>query len=435
MKNEALKRAGGDEAVEALKSLLSGRVDAYEIFFSCDSGFSVDVKDGSVDSLKVRSGSGVGLRTISGERRGFGFSNVFTGETLGKLVENVLSGSRAVSPDRHLEFPGPQSAVVTEAALGLFDDTFHTFEEEGKIEAALRIEDGARGLDARVRRVRKATYSESASATRVVNSNGVDLKGRATYYSGSITAVAEEGGESQMGWEMSTSHKRGEIDPGKIGRDGANNALRMLGARNIKTVRCPAVMENTVVCELLESLAGSFLGDNVHKGKSMLIGKAGKKVASSVLNVWDDGVLPGGWAASVFDGEGALRQKTPLLTEGVCTGFLYDTYWGNRAGAVSTGNAARSNYRGFPSVGASNIYIGRGEKSLDELFKEIRRGLFITELMGVHTINTVNGDFSLGASGSWIEGGGIAYPVRGMAISGNLLGLFAKAVYCAEGLR
>ncbi|MBI5902456.1 MAG: TldD/PmbA family protein [Deltaproteobacteria bacterium] len=396
---------------------------------------TLKMADGSVESLKVRSNSGVGLRTISGDRQGFGFSNVFTGESLKGLVESVLSGSSAVSPDKRLKFTPPQSPAVTEESLGLFDDTFHTFPEEGKIEAALRIEEGARGCDERVRRVRRATYSESEVATRVVNSNGVDLKGRATYYSGSVTAVAEEGGESQMGWEMDTSHKRGAIDPEKIGRDGGRNALRMLGARKIKTVKCPAVIENTVVCELIESLAGSFLGDNVLKGKSMFIGKAGRKVASKVLDVWDDGVLPGGWAASVFDGEGALRQKTPLLTEGVCMGFLYDTYWAERAGAASTGNAARSNYKGFPTVGASNLYIGKGAKTLDELFKEIGRGLFITELMGVHTINTISGDFSLGASGSWIEGGGVAYPVRGMAISGNLLGLFEKTVCCAKDLR
>ncbi len=435
MNDDALKRAGADEAVDELRRLVSGRVDAYEIFFSRDSGFSVEAKDGAVESLKVRSNSGVGLRTISGNRQGFGFSNVFTGESLKGLVESVLAGSRAVSEDRHLKFAPPRSPAVTEESLGLFDDTFHTFPEEGKIETALRIEEGARGCDGRVRRVRRATYSESEAATRVVNSNGVDFKGRATYYSGSVTAVAEEGGESQMGWEMDTSHKRGAIDPEKIGRDGGRNALRMLGARKIKTVKCPAVIENTVACELLESLAVSFLGDNVQKGKSMLIGKAGKKVASSALDVWDDGVLPGGWAAGVFDGEGALRQKTPLLTEGVCMGFLYDTYWAGRAGAASTGNAARSNYKGFPAVGTSNLYIGRGGKTLEDLFREIGRGLFITELMGVHTINTISGDFSLGASGSWIEDGVAAYPVRSVAISGNLLGLFEKTVYCAKDLR
>jgi len=47
----------------------------------------------------------------------------------------------------------------------------------------------------------------------------------------------------------------------------------------------------------------------------------------------------------------------------------------------------------------------------------------------------VSGDFSLGAAGFRVEGGKIAYPVRGMAIAGNLLGLFSNVAECATDLR
>ncbi|MBI5469083.1 MAG: TldD/PmbA family protein [Deltaproteobacteria bacterium] len=418
--------AASGPAVDTLRRLLKGKADSFEIFFSHEEGFGVEAKGAEIDSLKVRSNTGVGLRTISNKKLGFGFSSVLTGEALEGLVGSALSGSLEASPDEYLVFP-PESALAPgEEGLGIFDGSFKEVAEEEKIKTALMIEKSAMGFDARVKRVRKASYSETLHTSRIVNSNGVDITHRATFYSASVTAVAEENGESQMGWEIGMGHDRASIDPEEIGRRAGKNACRSLGARSIKTVRCPAVIENTVACELLEALAGSFLGDNVQKGKSMLIGKAGKDVASSLLNIWDDGVMAGGWATSSFDGEGAPREKTPLLDRGVLTGYLYDTYWGKRAGGRSTGNASRSNFKGLPGIGISNLYIEKGEKPLEGLLREIDSGLFITELLGVHTINTVNGDFSLGAAGFMVEGGKAAYPVRGMAVSGNLLELFLK---------
>jgi PmbA protein len=120
---------------------------------------------------------------------------------------------------------------------------------------------------------------------------------------------------------------------------------------------------------------------------------------------------------------------------GVCEGYLYDSYWAKRDGVTSTGNGARSRYKSMPGVGVTNLYIEKGEKTLDELIGEVSDGLFITELMGVHTVNTVSGDFSVGASGLRIEGGKPCYPVRGMAISGNLMDLFSKVESCGSDLR
>lgn len=435
MRNAILKEAGADRTIDALKMLLKNRADSYEIFFSHEKGFNVEVRDGAVDALKVRSNTGVGLRTLSGGRQGFGFSSVLAGEALEDLVNKTINGGGSTGEDKFLRFPGPAKGAPGEEGLDIFDPSFGSIPEEEKIGSAIRIEECARAYDRRIKRIRKASFSESLHTSRIANSNGVDMAHAATFYSGSVTAVAEDKGESQMGWEMATSHSKSRIDPAAIGIGAAKNAVRMLGGRKITTVRCRAVIENTVVCELLEALAGSFLGDNVQKGKSMLIGKIGAKVASDSLNIWDDGVLPGGWATSAFDGEGMAKGKTPLLIKGVCQGYLYDTYWAERAGAKPTGNAARSNYKSFPGIGTSNLYIEQGGKALDELLKEIGNGIFITEVLGVHTINTVSGDFSLGAAGFQVEGGRAQYPVRGMAVSGNLLDLFAKVGGCGSDMR
>jgi PmbA protein len=419
--------------IDTLEGLLEGRADSYEIFFSRDDGIGIEAQNGAVDALKVRSNMGVGLRVVLNGRQGFGFSSVLEEDALRDMVEKTLEGSRAASEDTFLGFPTPQAQL--ERDLDIYDDSFGDCSEEEMIERALEIEKSAKAEDPRIARVRKASYQESKLSVRIINSNGIDIKQSATFFSGNVSAVAEDKGEAEMGWEIGLAHKRSLIDPEKIGRGAAQRALRMLGARSPVTVKCPAVMENAVVMELLEALSSSFLADNVHKGKSMLAGKVGKKIAASPLNIIDDGLLPGGWSTALFDGEGVPRSRTPLVTGGVCEGYLYDSYWAKRDSVTSTGNAARSRYKSMPAVGVTNLYIEKGERTLDELIGEVSDGLFITELLGAHTINSVSGDFSVGASGLRIEGGKPCYPVRGMAISGNLMDLFSKVESCGSDLR
>ena len=423
--------------IETLEGLLKGKADAWEIFYSLDTGVGVEARDGQVDAMKARTNSGVGLRTLRGGRQGFGFSSVVGKDALSELADKTLAGSIEAAADEFLAFPESEGGSLSAPSqdLGVFDARWGEGAQEERLRCALEIEKSARAFDKRINRVRKASYQESMCYSRVANSSGTDASASATYYSGSVTAVAEQDGESQMGWDMGMGHVREDVRPAEIGKRAAETAVRLLGGRKIKTVKCPAVFENTVSCELVEALATSLLGDNVLKGKSMLIGKVGRKVASSALNLWDDGLRPRGWATSAVDGEGVARHTTPLLAEGVLCGYLYDSYWARRAGEKSTGNAARSNYKSLPSVGISNLYIGKGTQTLEGLFAQMSNGLFITELLGVHTINSVTGDYSLGAAGFRVEGGKIAYPVRGMAVSGNLLETLARAEGCGDDLR
>lgn len=429
------ENASPEDAIGGLKKAIEGRVTAYEIFYSEDEGITIEAKERSIDSFKVRSGSGVGLRIISGGRLGFGFSSSLAKDALKRLADDTIAASVESSEDGFLGFPDASGEPVPKQDLGIYDESFLGVPKQRLIKTALEIEAAAMAHDPKIKRVRKAMYQEGRVFSRIINSSGVDVKSSATFFSGSVTAVAEENGEPQMGWDMDTAHLRDGINPVRVGQRAASNALRMLGARKIKTLRCPAIIENSVAIELVEALSSSFLADNVAKGKSMLAGKIDTPVASSVLNIIDDGILKGGWATSRHDGEGVARRKTGLLSGGILKGYLYDSYWARREGRASTGNAVRSGYKGVPAVGVTNLYIEKGEPGTREMLKDMGQGLMITELLGVHTINTVTGDFSLGAQGLWVEGGVPAYPVRGMAIAGNLLQLFKKVICRGSDMR
>ncbi|MCK4739820.1 MAG: TldD/PmbA family protein [Deltaproteobacteria bacterium] len=429
------KNTDTDKAVEILRGLLKGRSDSYELYFSLSNGVSVEAKDGLVDGLKVRSSAGVGLRTLKDAKQGFSFSSVFDEAALKDMVDSALLAGTAATPDALLSFASALNISKDKTQLKTFDEAIDSLSDVERIDIALSVESSAKNFDKRIKTVRKASFGSSEALRRTINSEGLDFTDNSTYFSSSVMVVAEDGGASETGWEAGMGHLRGDINAEEIGKAAAKEAVSMLGAKPIKTTKGPVVFKNTVVMELVGSLSTSLLGDNVIKGKSMLGGSVGSLVASEFINLIDDGTMTGGWASALADTEGVPMQRTPLITNGVLNGFLYDRYWAKRAKTKSTGNNVRGGFKGLGGLGTSNLYIEAGELSLDELFKELSDGLYLTELMGVHTMDPVSGDFSLGASGFVVKDGLLAEPFRGMAVSGNLIDLFKDVVRVGSDLR
>lgn len=423
-----------NKTAEMLESYLKGKVDDYELYFSSSEGISIESKDLKVDSFKVSKSMGVGLRTLTGGKPGFGFSTVMDRDALRKMVDDAISASGEASSDKFRSFPESQKQSFLED-LNLIDSSMDTMTEDEKIQIAIDIEKSAIEYDKRVKRVRGASYSESRGSSVIINSQGVDVSSDATFYSASVMAIAEADDDSQMGYEMGLGHKSSDIDAIKIGRGAAKRAVDVLGGKGMESEKCPAVFENSVVNEFLGTFSSAFLADNVQKGKSMLMDKKGQQILSPLITIYDDGLLKGGWASSLYDSEGVPTETKTLVDGGECRGFLYDTYTAKKEGVTSTGNGKRGGFKGSPNPGVTNFYMKNGDTSLDDLIKEAGRGLFITDVMGVHTIDAISGDFSLGAGGFWIENGEIKHPVRGIAISGNLLELFSRVALVGSDLR
>jgi PmbA protein len=189
-------------------------------------------------------------------------------------------------------------------------------------------------------------------------------------------------------------------------------------------MNCPVVIDGRVAGDFLELLAPSFSAESLFKGKSLLKGRAGEQLFPAGITVRDDATLRGGMATAPFDGEGVPSQDTVLVEKGLIQGFLYDTAYAARLGSVSTGNSARSGVKGLPHLGISNFFIENGTASRADLLSGITKGLLLTSVIGMHTANPVSGDFSVGATGFLVLDGEITIPVKGLAISGNIIDLF-----------
>jgi PmbA protein len=149
----------------------------------------------------------------------------------------------------------------------------------------------------------------------------------------------------------------------------------------------------------------------------------------------DDSLYDEGIVSFPFDGEGFPAQRTVLVENGILQGFLYDVYTANKGQTRSTGNGARSSFRSLPGVGTTNFFFQAGSKPATELVHEVSHGLYITEVMGMHTANPISGDFSVGAAGLLIENGEVTHPVRGITIAGNLQDLLQDVDGVGDDLR
>jgi PmbA protein len=418
---------------DKVESLLRGRsLDGWEIFQVASRNLSIEVKERKVDAFSCSQPVGVSVRVLKGGSMGFSFSTSLDDVDLATMIDSALVGAENQTPDEFHVIPLPEEYPTIP---GMFDESLARVGEEKKIERALELERLTLAADHRVKKVRKATYGESAYEVAIRNSLGVTGSYRGTSVSSSVAALAEEGGDSQMGWDYGFSTAYSTIDIETIAHTAAAKAAGLLGARKVPTMRCPTILDNYVATDILEVLAPAFLAENVQKGKSLLAGREGEMLFAGCLRMRDDGILPGGMATAPFDGEGVARRNTVLVEGGILRGFLYDSYCGRKAGKTSTGNAARGGVKGPPRMGVNNFFIENGSDSLAGLAEGIGRGLLVTSVMGMHTANPISGDFSVGAAGFLIENGSVTVPVKGVAISGNILELFRSVEKVGDDLR
>ena len=216
----------------------------------------------------------------------------------------------------------------------------------------------------------------------------------------------------------------GALDPEAIGREAAERALALVGARRPRSRRCPVLLDAIVAASFIGFIGSMLSAEAVQRGRSLFAGREGDEVADPALRIADDATDPQGPASAPFDGEGTASRPTTLLEDGRLKSFLFDTRTARQAGRASTGNATRGSYRSSPSVGASNLVVEPGSDDLEGLARAAGDGLYVTDVAGLHSgVNPVAGTFSVGAAGRLIEGGRLGAPVRELTIAGDLVSM------------
>lgn len=406
-------------------------VDSAEVFIRTGRGLSVEVKGQKVEAIDSSLDFGFSIRVIRDGRLGFSFSS--DPDAAEETMDKAIEASKWTEKDEFLSLP--KKAEITK--MDIYDPSIADITEDQAIERALLIEKAALGSDRRIKKVRKASATFSEKTVCVLNSYGLNREYRATACTAQIMVVAEDNGEGQMGWDFYGSRFLRSVNLEDVGRNAAKRALDLLGARRVSPEKVNVILDNSVAAEFLGLFAAILSSENVQKGKSLLKNRLNQQVISPLINIIDDPTLEDYLGSRPFDDEGVKASRHYLIKEGVLKDYMYNTYTANREGRESTGNAVRHGYSSLPSVGPSNLYINSPAEAIPviSMIGSLDRGVYITEIMGLHTANPISGEFSIGLSGLWIEKGMIRYPVKEAIISGNILDLFAKVEALGNDLR
>jgi PmbA protein len=422
-----------DELLLSARRLLNQHnPEHFEIYFQRKTATRIDSLDQRIDSLSRAEDVGLAVRVIKDRRQGFSFTTALHASAIERMIQSAMEISALMPEDEHATLPSFSSFVYP--AVDQWDSKGLALPMGEKADLARALEAACRAADPRITGIRKATFSETVGEMRLIDSNGDQIQHQSTLYGASITCKAEQGGDSQVGSEMSYTHYLDTLNVKEVGELAARWATEMLQAEAAPTMTCPAIFRNSVVADLIDFLSSSFSAEEIDKGRSMLAGKSGQHLFSDQITLIDDGLLAGGIATSPFDAEGVPSRRTVLIDGGFVSGTLYDTYHANKCGKESTGNAGRG-LKAPPSISTTNLYMQPGRRPAEQLLDGVSRGILITDLLGIHTANSVTGDFSLGASGILIENGKLTKPVRGFAIAGNVLELFRKMTDIGNDLR
>jgi len=409
------------------------KADAAEVFIRSSASTRIEIKDQKVDAFDRAKDIGAGLRVLVGSRMGFAFTTDLSENAVKILVRSAVTNAENVEPDPFHAVPDKPVSAYQAAAI--HDPAMAALTEKEKIDRVMTMEREAFGLDQRIKRIRKATASFSESETLIMSTHGTVVSYCGTAASSSIEVVAEDKGEAQSGSDFDVKRFYSKLKIEEVGRTAARKALDLLGARHIDTIKAPVILDAEVAGDFLSIMASGFSAEGVQKKRSLFIGKLDQVVTAPCITVYDDGLLAEGLGSAPADDEGVPMKKKTIIDKGRLALFLYNTYAANKDKTVSTGNGMRGGFKGMPGVGVTNLYLEPGRESLESLIGSVGNGLYVTEVMGMHTANPISGDFSVGATGFWIEKGKKAYPVREITIAGNILDLMKNVDAVGSDLR
>jgi len=406
-------------ASESVKLALEHGASDAECTIAEGEEFSAHVRMRELEQLKDAGSRRAGLRVLVGKRVGSAHTSDLSSAGIQQMVESALALAAISTEDPFADLPDPSELGSLAGDFELYSDDILNFDTAARIQAAIETEEAALAWDPRITNSEGASFNAHTGSRMFANSRGFAGSYRTSSCSLSATPVARQGDamERDFWYSLARSHSK-LASPASVGQRAAERTVRRLGARKVPTQKAPVIFDTVTARSLLGNIFEAVEGDSIYRKASFLEGKIGERVASENVTIIDDGTLPGLFGTSPFDDEGVPSRRTVVIDRGVLRSYLLNSYTARKLGLRTTGNAARG-VTGNAGVGHGNFFLEKGQRPPEEIIRGIRRGLYVTELIG-HGVNIVTGDYSRGAAGLWIENGEFAYPVSEITIAATL---------------
>ena len=260
------------------------------------------------------------------------------------------------------------------------------------------------------------TNTEGSNASRtllkskIYSSVGFVSSYTKTINSTSAIAIAGKDTNMQRDYEYGTSIFYDNLpDPKCIGNKAAERALSRINSKKIKSCKVDIIFEPRIAKSILSSFSSCATGVAIARGTSFLIGKKEKKIFKDGINIINQPHLKGGIGSTPYDYNGVKNEDLFIVSDGSLDNYFLNIRSARQLNLKPNGNSS-----------PYNLTLQNGKPSPNELISNIKKGFFVTEMLGM-SFNPVNGDYSRGAAGFLIENGEITYPVSEVTIAGNMI--------------
>lgn len=392
-------------------------IDPAEVYFSAGSSFSAGAMNGNIDSYKVSTRQGLGLRGMYQGKMGYASTQAFDEEAIKQLIEGVKEGALLREDEGAEEIYEGDAEYPTVVS---YDETLAQVPATAKLDAVLAIEKAALESVDTVKQCEGTQLSTMSGEVYLRNSYGLNLQHKDNAFIAYTGAIAKDGDSTSTGMAFKCGRDFAKLDVKKLGEEAAQEAASGLHAEPVPAGNYRMILRYDAMQSLLATFCGIFSAENAQQGLSLLKGREGEKIAADCVTLMDDPLLEGGFDSAPFDGEGVASKTKAVVENGVLKTLLHNRKTAKKQGVASTGNALRPGLSAPITVAPTNFFFKPGDKTLAELEADMSDGLVITDLSGLHAgANMTSGDFSLLSKGYLLKDGKRVQPVEQITIAGN----------------
>lgn len=406
-----------DQAAELVELALKAGADHCDCVVARSQSLGISVREGETEDTDRSESDSFSLRVFCGQRTASVAAN--QADDLTALCERAIAMARVSPEDPHAMLAPKELLAKNIPNLDLFDS--YEPDVEGMTNSALECE--AAGLE--VKGVSKSMGASSGwgmTGFVLATSNGFSGSYSLSRFSCSSAMIAGEGTSMQRDYDYdSKTHMEDLNSPQNIGRMAGERVIKRLNPRQVASGTFPVIFDRRQSAGLLGTLAGAINGTSITRKTSFLRELMGEQICSDEINIICDPLIKRGLGSRPVDGEGIETAAINFVENGILKQWVLDCSTAHELGLSSNARAVRSGSGTAPST--TNLYMENSNTSREDMISSIESGLYLDETIG-HGINMVNGNYSKGAGGFWIENGQLAFPVSEITIAGNLKDMF-----------
>ena len=396
--------------------------------------------------IEVKSRMGFAITAYVEGVSGFSFTPSTEKKDIKLATENAYKIAKASSGAAKLKLPFDRRDAVKSKKSDTPSVKIHPRDRElaYKIDMVNRGVESAREHGENIRTV-NGRWGELYGPKMLVNSDGSDIDWEflitdlrlnvTSKTSSGAMVIGAEGHGGTLGLE---TFEEGNNTPEKMGEIAGKNAKEQLLAKACPAGKFRALVEEDLVGVLAhESFGHLSEADFIVTGGSPLTDKVGTVLGTEHATIVDGGVpdikkYGGIWLP--YDDQGTAASQTTVLEKGVLKHYLHNRGTAKNLEQEPTGNARAVSFVFPPIPRMTNTYFMPGTLSEEEAIKELGTGVYAIQSSG----GQVEGDGSFvfkAIRGYWVEKGEIQYPIREVALSGNILELLSKVEGATKELK